>query len=278
MALGGPQQRVVCMVFGMPTPIIFVHGLWLHASSWQPWIEFFAESGYQGVAPGWPGDAATVQACRDDPEPIANRGIDEVTEHFATIIRSMDTRPIAVGHSFGGLIAQKLLGENLVAAAIAIDPAQMKGVIPLPFVQLKNALPVLHNPANYRRSVLLTPKQFHQGFASAVSEEESNQIYDRFVIPAPGRPLFEDGLANIVPNSPAEVNVHAERGPLFITGGGQDGTVPESTSNNIFKQYAKATTVNEYKVFHDRGHSLTVDHGWREIAQYSLDWLKKHDL
>jgi pimeloyl-ACP methyl ester carboxylesterase len=259
----------------MPKPIVFIHGLWLHASSWQPWIDFFAEQGYQGIAPGWPGDGATVAESCANPDPIADRGIDEVTDHFASIIAALDDKPIAIGHSFGGLIAQKLLGEDLVAAAVAIDPAQMKGVIPVPFVQIKNALPVLANPANYKRAVLLTPAQFHQGFASVVSEAESNEIYAKYVIPAPGRPLFEDGLANFWPNSPAEVNLNAQRGPLLITGGGEDGTVPESTTRNIHKLYAHAPTVNDYKVWPDRGHSLTVDTGWREIAQYALDWLRQ---
>ncbi|PJJ61370.1 alpha/beta hydrolase [Compostimonas suwonensis] len=260
------------------TPVIFIHGLWMHSSSWDNWVELFRANGFDAQAPGWPGDSATVAESNANPEAIAGVGIDQVVEHYAGVIRSLGSKPVLIGHSFGGLIAQKLLGMGLAVAAVAIDPAQIKGVLPLPFVQLKNALPVLGNPANRKRAVSQTPKRFHGGFANAVSEKESNELFARYAIPAPGRPLFEAATANFSSKSPAAVNVHAVRGPLLIIGGGQDHTVPEVTSRAAFALYAKAPTVNEYRVFDDRGHSLVIDHGWREVADAALDFLARNGV
>ena len=246
------------------TPVVFVHGLWMHPSSWQPWVELFRAAGYAPIAPEWPGDSPSVGEARAHPERLAGVGIDAITQQYAKTIRNLNAKPIVIGHSFGGLIVQKLLGMGLASAAIAIDPAQMRGVLPLPLAQLQSGFPVLGNPFNYSRSVMLTPKQFHAGFANAV--------------PGPGRPLFEAAFANIFPNTAARVNVNADRGPLLIIGGGKDRTVPEVVTRAAHKLYRKAKTVNDYKVFADRGHSLVIDSGWKEVANASLAWLKEKGL
>jgi non-heme chloroperoxidase len=260
------------------TPVVFIHGLWMHADSWQNWVGLFRDAGYEPIAPGWPGDSATVAETNAHPERLAGIGIDAVVEHYARIIRALPTTPIVVGHSFGGLIAEKLLGMGLASAAVALAPAQIRGVWPLPFAQLKSAFPVLGNPFNYKRAVPQTAKQFHGGFANAVSERESNELYASYAIPAPGRPLFEAALANVFPKTPARVNLTANRGPLLIIGGGKDRTVPEVVTRAAHKLYRKATTVNEYKVFPDRGHSLAIDGGWKEIATASLAWIRGKGL
>ena len=241
-------------------------------------MELFRAAGYDPVAPGWPGDSATVAESNAHPERIANVGIDDVVEHYATIIRKLPSKPIVVGHSFGGLVAQKLLGMGLASAAIALDPAQIRGVLPLPLAQLRSAFPVLGNPFNYKRAISQTPKQFRFGFGNAVSATESDELHAKYHIPAPGRPLFEAALANFLPNTPAKVNTKAKRGPLLITGGGKDHTVPEVVSRAAYKLYRKAPSVTEYQVFPDRGHSLTVDSGWKEVAKASLTWLKAKGL
>jgi pimeloyl-ACP methyl ester carboxylesterase len=261
------------------TPVVFIHGLWLHASSWQPWVEMFEEAGYAPIAPGWPGDADTVELSRENPDAIANRGIDEVTEHFAGIIKGLSQPPILIGHSFGGMIAEKLLGDNYGAAAIAIDAAQIKGVLPLPLSSLRATLPVFKNPANIHHAVSLTAEQFRYSFGNAVSAEESDELHSRFTIPAPGRPLFEAAVANFAPHSPAKVATDNEgRGPLLLIMGGQDHTVPEVITKATLKQYRDSSAVTELLEFADRGHSLTIDSGWREVAQGCLDWLAAQGL
>ncbi|MET7388644.1 alpha/beta hydrolase [Streptomyces sp. NPDC005529] len=262
-----------------PTPVLFIHGLWLHAASWKPWIDLFAEAGYAPHAPGWPGDPDTVEEARANPESIADHGIDDVVAHYATLIRTLDAPPILIGHSFGGMIAQKLLGQNLAAAAVAIDAAQIKGVLPLPLSALRATLPVFRNPANKHRAVSLTAEQFRFAFGNAIPVEESNQLFERWAIPAPGKPLFEAAASNFDPHSPAAVDTaNSGRGPLLLVTGGKDHTVPESVTRATLKQYRHSEAVTELTEFADRGHSLTIDSGWREVADTALAWLHRQSL
>lgn len=261
------------------TPVVFIHGLWLHASSWEPWLDLFAEAGYAPVAPGWPGIPDTVEAARANPDSIAGHGIDDVTQHYAKIIDELPARPILIGHSFGGMIAEKLLGEDYGAAAIGIDAAQIKGVLPLPLSALRSTLPVFKNPANSHHAVSLTAEQFQYSFGNALTAEESAELYERWTIPAPGKPLFEAAAANFSLHSPAKVNTGNEnRGPLLLIMGGQDHTVPEAITKSTLKQYRNSDAITDLAEFPDRGHSLTIDHGWPAVAGECLSWLGKQGL
>ncbi|WP_369148665.1 alpha/beta hydrolase [Streptomyces sp. R44] len=260
-------------------PVVFIHGLWLHSSSWAPWVELFTQRDYRPVAPGWPGVGATVELARADPDSIADHGIDDVAAHYAKIIDGLPQPPILVGHSFGGLIAEKLLGENRAAAAVAIDAAQIKGVLPLPLSTLRSTFPVFSNPANRHRAVSLTSDQFRFAFGNAISEDESTQLFERWTIPAPGKPLFEAAVANFAPHSPAKVDTdNADRGPLLLIMGGKDHTVPEAVTKSTLKQYRHSDAVTDLIGFPDRGHSLTIDSGWPEVAEACLDWLTGQGL
>jgi pimeloyl-ACP methyl ester carboxylesterase len=260
-------------------PVVFIHGLWLHATSWGPWVDFFGAAGYAPQAPGWPGDPDTVAEARANPGSIANHGIDDVVEHYAGLIAALDSKPILIGHSFGGMVAQKLLGQNLALAAVAIDAAQIKGVLPLPLSALRVTLPVFKNPANRHRAVSLTLRQFRFAFGNAVSEAESLELYECWTIPAPGKPLFEAAAANFTPHSPAKVDTDNDtRGPLLLIAGGRDHTVPQAITRSTLKQYRHSAAVTDIQEFSDRAHSLTIDRGWREVADFTLLWLQKQSL
>ncbi len=263
----------------MPTPVVFIHGLWLHATSWDPWLERFRREGYEPIAPGWPGEPATVAEAREHPDLVADKGIDDVARHFAEIIRSLKAPPILIGHSFGGLIAEKLLGQDIGVAGVAIDPAQIKGVLPLPLAQLRSGLPALGNPANLHRSVALTQKEFRFGFGNALTEQESNALFEKWTIPSPARPLFQAAVANFTLHSEAKVNTaNDSRGPLLLISGTADHTVPDVVTQSTMKQYRHSTAVTELRQFEGRGHSLTIDSGWKEVAESVLGWLKSKGL
>src|SRR5690349_4446408 len=256
-------------------PVVFVHGLWLHAESWRPWIEFVQANGYEATAVSWPGDAETTQATRRNPQALAGYGVTEIADHIAGQLKSLTRKPILIGHSFGGLLVQNLLGRDLGVAGVAIDPAPIRGVPELPLSALKSAFPVLGNPFNYQRAVSLTEAQFRFGFTNAVSEQEAHELYTKYAMPAPGRPLFQAATATFNPNSATKVNTSNEaRGPLLLISGASDTTVPPVLVKSTLRVYQKSKAVTEYKEFAGRGHSLVIDSGWRELVEYILSWLQ----
>jgi pimeloyl-ACP methyl ester carboxylesterase len=255
-------------------PVIFIHGLWIHSSAWQPWLELFGANGYAAAAPGWPGDSPTVEETRANPDAMNDVGIADVVNHYAGLIGNPTVKPIVIGHSFGGLFAQQLLASGYAAAAVAIDPAAIKGAKALPFAQLKSAFPVLGNPANRHRAVALTPKQFHYAFGNTLTDEESNALHDAWSIPGAGRPLFEEASANLSRHSAAVVDVTVgNRGPLLITSGTEDHVVPLKVTKQVIDLYSKGPGDTDFHVFEGRGHSLTIDNGWKEVAEVVLEWL-----
>ncbi len=262
-----------------PIPVVFIHGLWIHSDAWQPWVELYRSAGYDPMAPGWPGDGPSADDTRENPAAVANKGIDDITRGYLGVTSALPFRPVVIGHSFGGLIAQKLLAQGAAAAAIAIDPGQIKGVKPLPLTQIRAGFPVLSKPGNKKRAVTLTRKQFRYGFGNELTETESGELFDRYAIPGPGRPLFEASAANFKKSSPAAVDTRKpDRGPLLITGGGKDHTVPEVVARAAYQLYSGSGAVTDYHAFPGRGHSLVLDHGWREVADYTLAWLASQDL
>ncbi|HEV3250313.1 MAG TPA: alpha/beta hydrolase [Puia sp.] len=257
--------------------VVFVHGLWIHASSWQPWMDFFNKQGYETLNPPWPGDSPTVEECRANPQAIANRGVAEIADSYAKVIASISEPPILIGHSFGGLIAQVILGRGIAAAGIAIDPAPMKGVWQLPFSALRASFPVLGNPFNFKKAISLTFNQFRYGFANAVPETEARELYNNWTIPAPGRPLFQAASATFAGSETKVNTANSSRGPLLITGGEKDHIAPPILGKASLRKY-NSSVITEFKLFEGRGHSLIIDHGWKEVADYSFRWLNRNGL
>ncbi|MEV7007832.1 alpha/beta hydrolase [Streptosporangium sp. NPDC051022] len=259
------------------TPVVFVHGLWLLPSSWDSWAQVFAEAGFAPVQPGWPDDPDTVAEAKAHPEVFAHKTVGQVADHFADLIGKLERKPVIVGHSFGGLLTQILAGRGLACASVAIDPAPFQGVLPLPFSSLRAAAPVLTNPANIHRAVPLTYEQFRYAFANAVSEEEAHELYEKFSVPAPGAPLFQAAVANFNPWSETKVDSTAEnRGPLLIISGEKDHTVPWAIANASYKKQAhNEHHVTEIIEMPGRGHSLTIDNGWREVCGTALTFVQR---
>jgi pimeloyl-ACP methyl ester carboxylesterase len=258
------------------TPVVFIHGLWLLPSSWDRWAAVFEEAGYTTLTPGWPDDPETVAEANANPGVFAGKTVGQVADHYADVISKLDKKPIVIGHSFGGLLTQIIAGRGLAAASVAIDPAPFRGVLPLPISALRASSPVLTNPANRNRAVPLSYEQFRYAFANAVDEDEAKQLYETFAVPASGAPLFQAASANLNPWTEAKVNSkNPDRGPLLIVSGEKDHTVPWAIANASFKKQERNANVTEIVEIPNRGHALTIDSGWREVADKALAFVKR---
>ncbi|MDT7549402.1 MAG: hypothetical protein QOE84_1796 [Actinomycetota bacterium] len=258
------------------TPVVFVHGLWLLPSSWNRWAALFEQAGYAAVTPGWPDDPDTVAEANAHPGVFAKKTIKHVADQFAGVISRLDKQPAVIGHSFGGLIAQILAGRGLSVATVVIDAAPSRGVLPLPISSLRAARPVLGNPFNRHRAVPLTYGQFRYAFANAVSDDQAKELFATFAVPAPGAPLFQAAAANVNPWTEAKVdNRNPARGPMLIICGEKDNTVPRALSDATFKRQKRNAGVTEFVEMKNRGHSLTIDDGWREVADTALAFLQR---
>ncbi len=257
-------------------PVVFLHGLWLLPSSWDRWAEVFTEAGYAALVPGWPDDPETGREGKARPEVPAGKSIGQIADHFAAVIEGLDHRPAVIGHSFGGLLTEIVAGRGLSAASVAISPAPFRGVLPLPVSALKSSGPVLGNPANRNRAVPLTFDQFRYAFANAIGEDQAKRLFSEFSMPGSGRPAFQAATANIDPWAEAEVDVDNEaRGPMLIVAGGKDHTVPAAIARAAYRRQEKNGAVTELVELPDRGHSMTIDDGWSEIANLALGFINR---
>jgi pimeloyl-ACP methyl ester carboxylesterase len=258
------------------TPVVFIHGLWLLPSSWDNWAEFFKKAGYAPLTPDWPDDPETVEEARANPEVLAGKKLGEVADHTAEVIAGLERKPAVTGHSTGGLLAQLIADRGLSAATVAIDPGPFRGVLPLPYSTLKVSAPILRNPLNRGRAITLTFDQFKYGWANALDEEEARRLYDTYHVAAPGVALMQMANANLNPFTEAKVDTkNPERGPLLIIEGDDDHTVHPAIAKAAYKRQRRNEGVTELKTIPNRGHALTIDSGWREVAQTALDFVKR---
>jgi pimeloyl-ACP methyl ester carboxylesterase len=258
------------------TPVVFIHGLWLLPSSWANWADLFKQAGYAPLTPDWPDDPETVEQARAKPDVFAKKTLKQVADHTTEIIKALGKKPAVMGHSTGGLLAQMIAGRGLSAATVAIDPGVFRGVLPLPASSLKVAGPFLINPTWRGRAITLTFDQFRYGWANALDEKEAKELYDTYHVAGSGIALAQMGNANLNPWTESKVDTkNPDRGPLLIIDGEKDHTVPWAIANAAYKRQRGNPGVTEIVKMPNRGHALTIDHGWREVAQTALDFVKR---
>jgi pimeloyl-ACP methyl ester carboxylesterase len=258
------------------TPVVFIHGLWVLPSSWANWTDFFEQAGYAPLTPDWPDDPETVEAARANPDVLAKKTLKQVADHTTEVIDALDKKPAVIGHSTGGLVAQILAGQGLSAVTVAIDPGVFRGVLPLPGSVLKGVGPFLIDPRTRGRAITLTFDQFKYGWANALDEKEAKELYETFHVAGSGIALAQMGNANLNPWTEAKVDTkNPDRGPLLIIDGEKDHTVPWAIANAAYKRQRRNPGVTEIVKLPNRGHALTIDHGWHEVAQTALDFVKR---
>ncbi len=270
------RERIVAVNASGRIPVMFVHGLWLLASSWDRWAQLFENNGYAPIAPGWPDDPDTVTEARAHPEVFANKTVRQVADHYAAVAEQLNEKPAVIGHSFGGHLTQIIAGRGLSTASVAIDSAPSRGVLALPISTLRSGLPVLRNPANRRRAVMLTYQQFRYSFANAVVEDQAKRLYDTYAVPAPGRPVFQAAVANLNPWTEVQADrENPDRGPMLIISGQRDHTSPPVINRAMYRKQRRNAATTEFSEIPGRGHSLTIDDGWRDVADTALAFIQR---
>jgi pimeloyl-ACP methyl ester carboxylesterase len=259
------------------TPVVFIHGLWLLPSSWNNWVDFFEQEGFAGLTPDWPDDPETVEEARANPDVLAKKTLGQIADHTAQVIGRLQKKPVVMGHSTGGLLAQIIADRGLSAVTVAIDPGPFRGVLPLPYSTLKVSAPILRNPLNRGKAITLTFDQFKYGWTNAIDDEdEARRLYETYHVAGPAVALMQMANANLNPWTEAKLDPkNPERGPLLIIDGEKDHTVPWAIANAAYKRQRHNESTTEIVKIPNRGHSLTIDNGWREVAQAALDFVKR---
>jgi alpha-beta hydrolase superfamily lysophospholipase len=266
----------------MPTPnqpdtIVLIHGFWVTPRSWEHWKSHYEEKGYTVLTPAYPGFEVEVEALNADTTPIEKVTVPQIIEHLESVVGSVDSPPILMGHSAGGVFTQILLDHGFGAVGVAINSAPTEGVKRIPLSQVKATFPVLKNPANRHKAVGFTLEQWQYAFTNTFSDEESKALYERYHIPASGNIFWGSALANIHPGKDDNyVNYENDaRPPLLFIAGGEDHLMPPSIQKSNAKHY-KSKTVTEVKEYPGYAHLLPAQEGWEEIADYALDWAVEH--
>jgi len=259
------------------TTVVLIHGLWMTPLAWEHWVDRYEARGCTVLTPGYPGigqDEAGLRALRADPELVAGIGVREVMDYLTEYIGKLDARPVIMGHSFGGTFAQLLVGSGLGSAGVSIDGAGVKGIKALPFSELRSTFPILKNPANSKRTIALTPEQFHYAFTNTLTEEASRQAYNRYAAPAPGRILFQGSLADFTHDAATTYDfANDNRAPLLFISGGSDQILPPVVQRENYEKNVKhSTAITAYKVFDGRDHFTCGEPRWEAVADFALDW------
>jgi len=261
-----------------PDTIVLVHGFWVTPRSWEKWVEHYEGKGYRVLTPTYPGFEDEVEALREDPSPIEALTFPAIIEHIGGVIDGLDKPPIIIGHSAGGVLTQILLDHGYGAAGVVIDSAPAEGVLVTPIAQIRSFFPFLKNPANRHKAVGFTKEQFHNSFANTLSREESDEVYERYHIPAPGSFVWAGPLANFTPgHQDTYVDFRNEdRAPLLFIAGGEDNLMPPAVNQSNAKHYRHTNSVTDYKEFPGRSHYTVGQDGWEEVADYALEWAVEH--
>ncbi|MGW0567498.1 alpha/beta hydrolase [Streptomyces tauricus] len=253
--------------------VVLIHGLWVTPRSWEHWVAHYTAQGFQVLAPAWPGVEGEVEDLRLDPSSMAGIGLEEVVNHYEAIVRNLGRPAILIGHSFGGTVVQLLLDRGVGAAGVVVDSAAVKGVLPLPVSTLRSTWPVLRSPANRRKALGLSPREFHYAFANTLSEAESLAAYDRYHVPGSARVLFQGAFANFNPRAVTQVDFRNDaRAPLLFIAGGADHIVPAKVNRANARLYGKSAALTDYHEFAGRSHLTIGQDGWQEVADYAMGW------
>lgn len=255
----------------MSKTIMLIHGAWLNSRSWEGFKARYEAQGYTVHAPDWPYDDRSPEELRASPRPeLARLGQRAIIDHYERLIRALPEEPILIGHSAGGVFVQHLLDRGLGVAGVAIDPAPTPGV-PLGFQAILSALPVFLDPFSWRKAKTMSRKFFANRFAQTAPRDQVDALYDRYIVPTPGK-VYWDGVINAI-----RINwANPSRAPLLVIAGEIDLVADASMARKIYEKHRQSPVLTAFKQFAGRSHWTGMDAGWEEVADYALGWAAEH--
>ena len=255
--------------------IVFVHGAWVTARCWDPFVRYFGERGYRCLAPSWPcKDASPAQLRASPPPQLAGLGVREIVDHYAAFIRTLPETPVIIGHSYGGLFTQMLLDRGLGRAGVAISPAPPRGVLALYPTTIRSNFSVLRRWAGWSKIIPPSFEEFSYGFLNTIAPSARRAIYDEHAVPETGRIFFQAAFALLDRAQATRVNfANPARAPLLITAGSADHNVTPAMVRVNYRKYRGSPVRTDYHEFAGRSHWIIAAPGWDAAAAFIAEWL-----
>jgi len=258
----------------MKTPntkhIVFITGAFVTHHCWDQWQTYFQSKGYITLAPPWPykdGTAAELRARQPHDTDLATMTLTQVIDHYVDIVTSLPEKPIVIGHSTGGLLAQIIVNRDLATAGVAIHSLPPLGIIPYEFSFLKGSWKSLGLFTPLEETYLMTFDDFQYAFVNGMSLEEQKAAYDAFVIPE-SKTVVRGALTNA-----AKVDFEKPHAPLLLTAGSTDHLIPTHLNKRNLEAYEENDSILDFKEFPGRNHFVLGQPTWQEDADYILEWI-----
>ena len=255
----------------LPKNIVFITGAFVSSDCWNDWKIYFEQQGYNTIVPAWPykdAPACTLRQRHPDAD-VAGQRLANLTAYFENIVKELPEKPILIGHSMGGLITQLLLQKDMAAAGIAIHSLQPQGIFTFKFSFYKAGWAALGFFTDTKKTYLMSFPEWQYAFTNGMPYEEQKEAYYNLLVPE-SKLLIRDATTNA-----AKVDFTRPHAPLLFLSGSTDRFIPASLNYTNYKKYTHRESVTAYKEFAGRNHFVLGQPGWKEHADFILNWLTK---
>ncbi len=251
-----------------PKTLVFIHGLHENARSWSAWEAYFEQRGYVCHAPNYPYHDSLPADLRANPDRrLSTIRLNDVVAHYAAFLDALaDKQPVLVGHSMGGLVVQKLIQARKGAAGVCLASASPKGVVSFAWSYLKANL-VTVNPLRGDSLYLGSKAWFHYAIANTLSRAQSDAMYEEAVVPE------SRNIPRSSQDADGRIDFRQSHNPLLFVSAEHDHIIPLSLNVKNFKAYRDPNSRRDFKEFKGHSHSLCVQPGWEEIAEFVRGWV-----
>lgn len=253
--------------------VVFITGAFVSSSSWDAWKVYFEQKGYTVLVPAWPykdAPAAELRERQPNDTALANLRLKDLKAYYAGIVSQLPEKPILIGHSYGGLLVQLLLQQDLGAAGIAIHSLPPRGVITLKPSFIKSVWKPLGLFSSKKETYMMSFEHWQYTFTNGMTLAQQQASYAAITIPESKR-IALDALTK-----EGQVNFKKAHAPLLFISGSTDHILPASLNYSNYKKYRKSPSITDYKEFEGRNHYVLGLDSWHDEADYILNWISQH--